>query len=58
MILFPRQRPGCIHGEELPYFFGAPLVGGLSHWTKNYTRSEIGLSENVILYLTNFARTG
>ncbi|KAL6424369.1 hypothetical protein ACFW04_009865 [Cataglyphis niger] len=52
------QRPGCIHGEELPYFFGAPLVGGLSHWPKNYTRSEIALSESMILYLTNFARTG
>ncbi|XP_076644775.1 neuroligin 3 [Halictus rubicundus] len=52
------QRPGCIHGEDLPYFFGAPLVGGLSHWPKNYTKAEIALSESVILYLTNFARTG
>ncbi|XP_015185161.1 PREDICTED: neuroligin-4, Y-linked [Polistes dominula] len=52
------QRPGCIHGEELPYFFGAPLMGGLAHWPKNYTRAEIALSESVILYLTNFARTG
>ncbi|KAK0158570.1 hypothetical protein PV328_009553 [Microctonus aethiopoides] len=52
------QRQGCIHGEELPYFFGAPLVGGLSHWPKNYTRAEITLAESVILYLTNFARTG
>ncbi|KAG7205917.1 hypothetical protein KM043_007844 [Ampulex compressa] len=52
------QRPGCIHGEELPYFFGAPLVGGLAHWSKNYTRPEVTLSESVILYLTNFARTG
>lgn len=52
------QRQGCIHGEELPYFFGAPLVGGLAHWPKNYTRAEVALSESVILYLTNFARTG
>lgn len=52
------QKPGCIHGEDLPYFFGAPLVGGLSHWPKNYTRAEMALSESVILYLTNFARTG
>ncbi|XP_023246334.1 neuroligin-4, Y-linked [Copidosoma floridanum] len=52
------QRQGCIHGEELPYFFGAPIVSGLAHWTRNYTRSEIGLSESVILYLANFARTG
>ncbi|XP_076221874.1 neuroligin 3 isoform X2 [Nomia melanderi] len=52
------QRQGCIHGEDLPYFFGAPIVGGLSHWPKNYTKAEIALSESVILYLTNFARTG
>ncbi|XP_023316148.1 neuroligin-1 [Trichogramma pretiosum] len=52
------QRQGCIHGEELPYFFGAPLVAGLAHWPKNYTRTEVGLSESVILYLANFARTG
>ncbi|XP_058801825.1 neuroligin-4, Y-linked isoform X2 [Phymastichus coffea] len=52
------QRQGCIHGEELPYFFGAPLIAGLAHWPKNYTRTEIGLSESVILYLANFARTG
>ncbi|XP_043471342.1 neuroligin-4, Y-linked-like [Leptopilina heterotoma] len=52
------QRQGCIHGEELPYFFGAPLIGGLAHWPKNYTRAEVALSESVILYLTNFARTG
>ncbi|OXU27438.1 hypothetical protein TSAR_014463 [Trichomalopsis sarcophagae] len=51
-------RQGCIHGEELPYFFGAPLVSGLAHWPRNYTRTEIGLSESVILYLANFARTG
>ncbi|XP_053972996.1 neuroligin-4, Y-linked [Hylaeus anthracinus] len=51
-------KPGCIHGEDLPYFFGAPIVGGLSHWPKNYTKAEIALSESVILYLTNFVRTG
>ncbi|XP_046472478.1 neuroligin 3 [Neodiprion pinetum] len=52
------QRQGCIHGEELPYVFGAPLVGGLAHWPRNYTRAELALSESVILYFTNFARTG
>ncbi|KAK9727806.1 Carboxylesterase family [Popillia japonica] len=32
-----RQRPrqGCIHGEELPYIFGAPLVGGFMHFGRN-----------------------
>uniref|UniRef100_A0ABD2XG72 Carboxylesterase type B domain-containing protein n=1 Tax=Trichogramma kaykai TaxID=54128 RepID=A0ABD2XG72_9HYME len=57
-MFFSHYRQGCIHGEELPYFFGAPLVAGLAHWPKNYTRTEVGLSESVILYLANFARTG
>jgi neuroligin len=52
------QRQGCIHGEELPYVFGAPLVGGLSHFPRNYTKSEVLLSEATMIYWTNFARTG
>ncbi|KAK9869512.1 hypothetical protein WA026_003265 [Henosepilachna vigintioctopunctata] len=52
------QRQGCIHGEELPYLFGAPLVGGLVHFGKNYTKSEMALSETTMIYWSNFARTG
>ncbi|XP_026484832.1 neuroligin-4, Y-linked isoform X2 [Vanessa tameamea] len=52
------QRQGCIHGEELPYIFGAPLVGGLAHFPRNYTKSEVALSESVMLYWGNFAKTG
>ncbi|KAG5679901.1 hypothetical protein PVAND_009437 [Polypedilum vanderplanki] len=52
------QRQGCIHGEDLPYFFGAPLVGGLSHFAKNFTKAEILLSEIVMNYWSNFVRTG
>ncbi|XP_028035883.1 neuroligin-1-like [Bombyx mandarina] len=52
------QRQGCIHGEELPYIFGAPLVGGLAHFPRNYTKAEVGLSESVMLYWGNFAKTG
>lgn len=52
------QRMGTVHGEELPYVFGAPLVDGFSHFPQNYTKSEIALSEAVITYWTNFARTG
>lgn len=52
------QRQGCIHGEDLPYLFGAPLVGGFSHFTRNYTKTEINLSEVVMLYWSNFVRTG
>uniref|UniRef100_A0A182Q9A1 Carboxylesterase type B domain-containing protein n=1 Tax=Anopheles farauti TaxID=69004 RepID=A0A182Q9A1_9DIPT len=54
---FP-QRQGCIHGEDLPYLFGAPLVGGFNHFTRNYTKSEIALSEAVMIYWSNFIRTG
>lgn len=52
------QRQGCVHGEELPYVFGAPLVGGLAHFPRNYTKAELQLAEAVIIYWTNFARTG
>ncbi|XP_061388047.1 neuroligin-3-like, partial [Musca vetustissima] len=52
------QRMGTVHGEDLPYIFGAPLVDGFSHFPQNYTKSEIALSEAVITFWTNFARTG
>lgn len=52
------QRMGTVHGEDLPYIFGAPLVDGLSHFPQNYTKSETALSEAVMIYWTNFARTG
>ncbi|XP_030760903.1 neuroligin-4, X-linked-like, partial [Sitophilus oryzae] len=52
------QRMGTVHGEELPYMFGAPLVDGFNHFPKNYTRSELALSESFIIFIANFARTG
>lgn len=51
-------RLGCITGEDLPYIFGAPLVDSLSHFSVNYTKSEVTLSEIVISYWTNFAKFG
>lgn len=53
-----QQRQGCIHGEDLPYIFGAPLIGGFGHFPRNYTKSEISLSEAVMLYWSNFVRSG
>ncbi|XP_073980560.1 neuroligin 3 isoform X1 [Rhodnius prolixus] len=53
-----QQRQGCVHGEELAYVFGAPLVGGMSHFARNYTKAEILLSEATMTYWSNFARTG
>ncbi|XP_049822578.1 neuroligin-4, Y-linked [Aethina tumida] len=52
------QRQGCIHGEELPFLFGAPLVGGFMHYERNYTKSDAMLSETTMIYWSNFARTG
>ena len=49
---------GTVHGEELPYVLGAPLVDGFSHFPKNYTKSEVALSEAFIMYISNFAKTG
>ncbi|XP_072935526.1 neuroligin-4, Y-linked-like isoform X2 [Epargyreus clarus] len=55
---FYPQRMGAVHGEELPYVFGAALVEGFGHFPQNYTKSEIALSESIMLFLANFAKTG
>ncbi|XP_013779898.1 neuroligin-4, X-linked-like isoform X1 [Limulus polyphemus] len=54
---FPK-RFGCIHGEDLPYVFGAPLVGNLAHFQQNFSRSEVSLAETVLTYWTSFAKRG
>nr|XP_053654641.1 neuroligin-2-like [Cherax quadricarinatus] len=53
-----QQRLGCVHGEELPYVWGAPLVDTLSYFPINYTQPEVKLAEAMLTYWTNFARTG
>ncbi|KFM62862.1 Neuroligin-4, X-linked, partial [Stegodyphus mimosarum] len=52
------QRMGCVHGEELSYVFGAPMVSFLSYFPKNFSKTESVLSENVINFWTNFAKYG
>lgn len=52
------KRMGTVHGEDLPYVFGAPLVDGFSHFPRNYTKSEVALSEAIMIFWSNFARTG
>ncbi|XP_046393228.1 neuroligin-1-like [Ischnura elegans] len=53
------QRQGCVHGEELPYVFGAPLAPQTATpFPKNFTKAETQLSEATIIYWSNFARTG
>lgn len=49
---------GSVHGEELPFVFGAALVDGFGHFPKNYTKSEAALSESIVQYFANFVRTG
>lgn len=57
-VILAIQRMGTVHGEDLPYIFGAPLVEGFSHFPRNYTKSEVALSEAVMIFWSNFARTG
>lgn len=52
------QRQGCVPGEELQFVFGAPLVGSLGHFSRNYSQGEVALSEAVMTYWVNFARNG
>lgn len=52
------QRMGTVHGEDLPFVFGAPLVEGFSHFPRNYTKSEVALSEAIMIYWSNFVKTG
>jgi hypothetical protein len=59
------DRLASAHGDELPFLFGAPLAQHTSpdqrsfgFFSSNFTRSEIGLSEAVMTYFTNFAKFG
>lgn len=53
------DRMGCIHGEDLPYLFGAPLAGiKLGHFQDKYSQGEQQLSEAIMAFWINFARTG
>lgn len=47
-----------IHGDELPYVFGSPLVDGISPFPSTYNSFEKMMSEAVMTYWTNFAKTG
>ncbi|CAK9827828.1 NLGN2 [Anthophora retusa] len=53
-----KSKMGSVHGEDLPFVFGAPLVDGFGHFPRNYTRPEVALSESIVQYFANFVRTG
>lgn len=50
---------GTVHGEELPYVFGAPLVDGFGYFRRsNYTKSDMTMSESLIQAFANFVKSG
>ncbi|XP_048746448.2 neuroligin-4, X-linked-like isoform X5 [Ostrea edulis] len=48
----------AVHGDELAYIFGAPLIEGVSPFSDKFTLREKTLSETMMRYWTNFAKTG
>ena len=46
-----------VHGEDLPFVFGAPL-GASGPFQNFYSADERMLSEAVMRYFSNFAKTG
>lgn len=44
---------GSLHGDEIQFVFGLPLRAG-----SNYTTDEQKLSQEMMQYWTNFAKTG
>ncbi|KAL6093753.1 hypothetical protein STEG23_037298 [Scotinomys teguina] len=66
------ESSAAAHGDELPYVFGAPLLGNPGvggggpalpgvphlHFGCNFTRDDVMLSAVVMTYWTNFAKTG
>ncbi|BHF76059.1 hypothetical protein SprV_0501915700 [Sparganum proliferum] len=49
---------GAMHGHEVDYVFGMPFSQTFKSNFHNYTTEEAGLSEVVMRYWANFARTG
>lgn len=47
-----------IYGDDLPYALGIPMDGPSNHYTSDYTIQEEQLSETVLRYFTNFAKSG
>lgn len=49
---------GAVHGDELPFVLGAPLVAELGVFTGNWTRQDQLVSQAMITFLANFAKDG
>ncbi|XP_070388307.1 neuroligin-4, Y-linked-like isoform X2 [Dermacentor albipictus] len=52
------QKNGCVHGEDLPYVLGLPLLGSGAPLYGNYSKQEATLSETTMAYWVRFFRTG
>ncbi|CAK1549816.1 unnamed protein product [Leptosia nina] len=50
------QRPGSVHGEELPFYLGMPLSQTYHHL--NFTAQEQRVSKLCMHYVANFVRYG
>ena len=49
----------CLHGHELPFLFGHPLiVDNGNHANNKINRIEVNLSENLMTYFSNFVKFG
>lgn len=52
------QTNRSVYGDDLPYFLGVPIDGPSYHYQSEYTSQEEQLSEAMLKYFTNFAKTG
>lgn len=52
------QRLGSLRGDDIPYLLGLPLVGGDPLYPGNYTRVDAGVSETMLHFVSNFAKSG
>lgn len=57
-IHFCAQVRKSIVGEDLPYVLGVPLGGNTIHLKTQYDQKEKRLSETMMTYWSNFAKTG
>ncbi|XP_072048620.1 cholinesterase-like [Amphiura filiformis] len=55
---FDPQWLGAGHTEELPYVFGYPFYPPVYFESVEYLKEEMSLSQQVMKYWTNFAKTG
>ncbi|CAD5112477.1 DgyrCDS1698 [Dimorphilus gyrociliatus] len=56
--LYVVSRKSAGHGTDLPLVFGAPLHPGIDPFGNNIDNNGTPISEAVVTYWTNFAKTG